>query len=109
MNPHHKQRLTPKLSPSLLLAGALALPLALAGCSQEGPAEQAGEEIDEAMEASEGGQGPAEHAGEALDEGMEKAGEKMEQAGEALGQELERAKEKAGEGLEETGESLQAQ
>jgi hypothetical protein len=47
--------------------------LALAGCSEKGPAEKAGEQIDKAVEQTKdavqdaGHQGPAEKAGEALD------------------------------------------
>ena len=48
--------------------------LALAGCGEKGPAEKAGEKIDQAVEQTKdaiqdaGQQGPAEKAGEAIDE-----------------------------------------
>jgi predicted small lipoprotein YifL len=54
---------------------ALALVLSLAACEREGPAEQAGEQIDQSVEqATEQAEGAAEQAGEAAEE----AGEKIE-------------------------------
>jgi hyperosmotically inducible periplasmic protein len=44
------------------------------GCEQKGPAEKAGEKVDEA----------AEQAGEKMEEAGEKAGELMEEGGEKL-------------------------
>jgi len=58
----------------LLVAAAFMFPLA--ACEKEGPAEKAGEEIDETVE---------------------KAGEKMEEAGEEVTQEVEEAKEEVRE------------
>jgi len=69
--------------------------LALNGCDRKGPAEQAGEQVDQAVQnmKEEAGSpkddatakpGPAEEAGRALDETREKAGEKVEQLGEDL-------------------------
>jgi predicted small secreted protein len=46
----------------------------LAGCEQEGPAERAGEQIDEAMQ----------EAGEKMDDAVEEAGDKVEEAGDAV-------------------------
>ena len=63
---------------------------ALAGCEQEGPAEKAGERIDEAVEQTRdaiddsGQQGTMERMGEKLDEGVEEAGEAMEEAGDEM-------------------------
>jgi hypothetical protein len=47
-------------------------------------------------------EGPAERAGEKIDETVEKAGEKMEEAGE----EMKETSEKAGEKIEEAGEEV---
>lgn len=78
-----------------LLALALLLPL-LSACEREGPAERAGEQIDEAVEQiRDPDQGPAERTGERIDETIEKA---KEETGEAI--------EQAGETLERTGERL---
>lgn len=63
---------------------------ALVGCEQEGPAEKAGERIDEAVEQTQdaiddaGQQGAMERMGEKLDEGMEDAGEAIEGAGDDM-------------------------
>lgn len=62
----------------------------LAGCEQEGPAEKAGERIDEAVEQTRdaiddaGQQGTMERMGEKLDQGMEEAGEAVEDAGDEM-------------------------
>ena len=62
---------------SVALLAALALALGtLAGCEQEGPAERAGEEVDEAVE--EAGD-TVEEAGEAIEETAEEAEEEMEE------------------------------
>lgn len=69
--------------------------LILNGCDSKGPAEQAGEQVDQAVqdmqeEASKlvddatAPPGPAEEAGRALDEAREQAGEKIEQLGEDI-------------------------
>ena len=65
----------------VLCAGLVAI--ALSGCEQEGPAEQAGESIDKAME-GEAAKGPMEKAGEAMDNTAEETGEAMEEAGEKM-------------------------
>jgi hypothetical protein len=58
---------------ALLFTGALLA--ALSGCEkEEGPAEQAGEEIDKAMQ----------EAGEQADKTMDKIGEQIEQTGEDI-------------------------
>lgn len=60
----------------LIILSALAC-LALAGCSEKGPAEQAGENVDQAVEKLKdavedaGQQGPAEEAGEQIDKAIE--------------------------------------
>lgn len=79
----------------LLTAGAVVM-MAMLGCESEGPAEEAGERIDEAVEELREPQGPAEQAGESVDEAVDEAKE-----------ELKKAKREAGEALEETGDKLQ--
>lgn len=60
----------------LIVLSALAC-LTLGGCSDDGPAEEAGENIDQAVEEGRdavedaGGQGPAEEAGEEMDEAVD--------------------------------------
>lgn len=74
--------------------------LLLNGCNNKGPAEQAGAQVDQAVQdmkeqvapLNENGEiddgttqaGPAQEAGRALDEAREKTGEKIEQMGEEL-------------------------
>lgn len=61
------------LKKMIVLGSVLAfLGIGAFGCEQEGPAERAGKEIDEA----------AEQAGEKVEELTEKSGEKLEEAGE---------------------------
>jgi hypothetical protein len=58
------------------------LTLGLSACEQEGPAERAGEKVDEAAERAKESvdpQGPAERAGEKADEAMERADEATEE------------------------------
>lgn len=77
----------------------LALPLAFTIAACEGPNEEAGEEMDEAMGNDPVmGDGPMEEAGEDADDAMNAAGEAMEEQGEATGNE---AMEEAGEEMEE--------
>jgi outer membrane biogenesis lipoprotein LolB len=60
----------------LIILSALAC-LSLVGCSEKGPAEQAGEKVDQAVEQAKdavedaGQQGPAEEAGEKIDQTVE--------------------------------------
>jgi hypothetical protein len=61
----------------LLMVG---LAFGVIGCRQEGEVEQTGEKIEDKMDPG----GPAEEAGEAMDEGVEETGEQMEEAGEAV-------------------------
>ncbi|HQT01213.1 MAG: hypothetical protein B7Y26_02820 [Hydrogenophilales bacterium 16-64-46] len=70
--------------------------LVLNGCDRQGPAEAAGEKIDQTLEetrdqaadlyeeVSPQDPSPAERAGDAIDDAREAAGEKIEEAGEAL-------------------------
>jgi len=55
--------------------------LALAGCKQEGPAERAGKQIDEAVDDLTKPKGPAERAGETLDKAVDDTGKAVEDAG----------------------------
>ena len=60
---------------SALIMIMVVLGAAVVGCeSSEGPAEQAGKQIDQAVE----------QAGDTIDEGVEKAGEKIEETGDAI-------------------------
>jgi hypothetical protein len=62
----------------ILIAGIFMI--GLGGCpEEEGPAERAGEEIDEAME----------EAGEEAEDALEDAGDTMEEAGEELKESVE--------------------
>ena len=58
-----------------LIMMMVVLGAALAGCeSSEGPAEQAGKQIDQATE----------QAGDTIDQAVEKAGEEVEEAGDTI-------------------------
>ncbi|MDX1431051.1 MAG: hypothetical protein R3286_01260 [Gammaproteobacteria bacterium] len=57
-----------------LTALALTLAFALAGCESEGPAERAGEKIDETVSKT----------GEKIEEATDSAGRKLEQVGDAI-------------------------
>jgi hypothetical protein len=62
----------------ILLASLPALVLGLGACEDKGPAESAGQNIDQAVENAKEAvdpQGPAERAGEKIDETVEKAKE----------------------------------
>jgi hypothetical protein len=62
----------------ILLASLPALVLGLGACEDKGPAESAGENIDQAVEKAKEAvdpQGPAERAGEKMDEAVERAKE----------------------------------
>ncbi|HSN72446.1 MAG TPA: hypothetical protein VLT59_13110 [Steroidobacteraceae bacterium] len=63
-------------------AAGLALLLAFAGCEQDGPMENAGEEVDEAFDT----QGGAEDVGEEVDEAVDELGESAEEAADELEQ-----------------------
>lgn len=52
----------------------IALAFAVAGCEQEGPAEEAGKGFDEAME----------EAGDKVEEAVDETGEAIEETGEAI-------------------------
>src|SRR5512143_1180007 len=92
--PHRSKRTHPWHASYAVLALLTSL-LTLAGCESKGPAEQAGEQVDQAAQdmkeradASKAGvaasPGPAENAGRAIDQAREQAGEKVEPAGEDL-------------------------
>ena len=55
--------------------------LAFAGCKQEGPAERAGKQLDEAVDDLAKPKGPAERAGEKLDKAVDDTGKALEDAG----------------------------
>ncbi|MFG6179369.1 hypothetical protein ACGTN6_19185 [Halomonas sp. THAF12] len=55
--------------------------MGLAACEEEGPAEQAGENVDQAMD----------EAGESIDESMDQAGEAVEEMGENVEQAADEA------------------
>ena len=81
----------PWLARSLVLAGALSLPLLAASCDDdpdselERQADSAGEELQEAGRATgEALEAAGEEAAEVAEEGKEKLGEAMESAGEHL-------------------------
>jgi hypothetical protein len=62
----------------IILASLPAIVLGLGACEDKGPAESAGENIDQAVEKAKEAvdpQGPAERAGENIDEAVEKAKE----------------------------------
>ena len=62
----------------ILLVSVPAIALGLGACEDKGPAESAGQEIDQAVEKAKEAvdpQGPAERAGESIDETVEKAKE----------------------------------
>lgn len=59
--------------PALIVGVLLGLAM-LSGCEKEGPAERAGEHMDEAMEES----------ATTIEEGIEDAGEQLEEAGDAI-------------------------
>lgn len=63
-----------------LLCG-LMLVLFIAACEDEGPAEKAGEKIDNAVEST---QESMEEAGDKLEEQMEEAGDKIEETGDKI-------------------------
>ncbi|BAZ93947.1 uncharacterized protein FOKN1_1552 [Thiohalobacter thiocyanaticus] len=65
-------------SKNMLSVLMIALGLSLAGCGEsQGPAEQAGEKIDESMEAT---TEKLKEAGEEMGDAMEEAGDKVEEA-----------------------------
>ncbi|HYD48048.1 MAG TPA: hypothetical protein VEB21_06865 [Terriglobales bacterium] len=68
----------------------MALLLALAAGCDEGPAERAGREVDEAAEElRHGSEGAMERAGRKTDEALGEAKEKMEELGDKIERELE--------------------
>lgn len=65
---------------AMMLTVLFALGALLVGCSEPGPAEQAGEQIDEGIEAITPDQGPMESMGESMDEAYEEAKESAQEA-----------------------------
>ena len=64
------------LSRTALAALLIASAGLLAACDEDGPAEQVGEAIEDAVDSD----GPLENAGEAIDESAEDAGEALDKA-----------------------------
>jgi hypothetical protein len=67
--------------------------LEFSACESEGPAERAGEKVDEAMESAGkafDNKGPAERAGEEVDKAVERAGEAIEEAGDKAKEKTQR-------------------
>lgn len=70
-----------KIIPTLLLITSLSLSVLTFGCDSQGPAEKAGEKVDQSVENAQDameeasdkvtGKGPAEKAGEKIDEAVE--------------------------------------
>jgi hypothetical protein len=74
----------------VLIAGFVFL-LAAPGCREEGPAERAGQRIDEAVEKlRHGDEGAAEEAGRRIDEAVEEMREAVEDASESAKKSRER-------------------
>ncbi len=102
----HKSKRTHAWHASYAVLAVLTTLLMLNGCEKQGPAEQAGSQVDQAVKdmdlpppsAGNPGEsnmgdhnninqpGPAQEAGKALDEAREKMGEKLEEAGEKMQQ-----------------------
>ncbi|MGP1274763.1 MAG: hypothetical protein ACQRW7_05020 [Caulobacterales bacterium] len=78
---------------------AFAASAILAACEQQGPAEEAGEEIDEALGAEE--QSQVEEAMEDAGEAAEEAWEDTQEAAEDAGDQMEEWADEAGEAMEE--------
>jgi ElaB/YqjD/DUF883 family membrane-anchored ribosome-binding protein len=71
-----------KMPKTLILLLSLLALFAFSACESEGPAEQAGEKIDSAVEKAQEG---LEEAGDAIKDTAEEAGEKIEEAGDKVG------------------------
>ncbi|MFP5505576.1 MAG: hypothetical protein ACLGH6_05215 [Gammaproteobacteria bacterium] len=72
---------------STAILALLASLLILNGCDRQGPAEEAGAQIDEAVQDMKDAvdpPGPAQEAGRAIDDAREDLGEKVEQIGEDM-------------------------
>jgi len=99
----------------LAVALLASLALAAAGCGgEEGPAERAGEQIDETAEEMEErvrdafeDEGAAERAGEQVDEAAEKARQELGEAAESAREAMGEAAEEAEEEMEEAEEQMQ--
>ena len=88
------------LNKLLYFSFLLGLSALLLACSEQGPAEQAGEQVDEAVESIQetvDPSGPAERAGETIDDAIESIGDALSPSGPA---------EEAGEEVDEAIESV---
>lgn len=82
-----KPRFEPSSVPAMVVTAVLALGVGLAGCEKKGPAERAGEEIDQALGTGE--KGLAEKTGEKLDDAAQEVKEESQQAAEKVEQAAE--------------------
>jgi hypothetical protein len=73
MLPNHRKGIFMKPLNTLTLATTAVVIALTVGCDTQGPAEKAGEQIDEAVEELSQPQGPAEEAGEAVDDAADEA------------------------------------
>ncbi|HCY55200.1 MAG TPA: hypothetical protein DF715_06640 [Oceanicaulis sp.] len=91
-----------KLTMKKIVLAAFAASAILAACEQQGPAEEAGEEIDEAVGTEE--QNPAEEAWEDTTDAAEDAWDATTDAAEDAGEQVEEWADEAGEAMEEATE-----
>ena len=83
--------MNPKIFVTAVFAGSVFL-AGLSGC-------QKNEEVN--------GKGPAEQAGQKIDQAAEKAGQEINKAADRTGQEINKAVEKTGQQIEKVGEKIQ--
>ncbi|HEY5141066.1 MAG TPA: BON domain-containing protein [Methylococcales bacterium] len=113
------------LSSKVLLIAGLSMVIGLAGCQEEGTAEQEGKKIDRAVEkasekieaakqsmnekiddSAKSTKGTLESAGQKIDQQTEEAKQKIDQETEKAGKKLENAKESVTDSAEKTGEYI---
>lgn len=82
-----KEKIMKALTYLFILIATFGLTVMFSGCEREGPAEKAGEQMDQAVEETEDAmedamdhQGPMEKVGENIDETMEETREKVEES-----------------------------